>query len=702
MTPFRRKLLIRAMFAVSMALVAIALSLLVPTTDEPAIIFAFRGDILLLATSFAVVGLLLASRRPDNPIGWIFLGTAVVGGVQALAAEVGTYARAAGELRAASIATWVDAWIWVPITGTVAIHIFLLFPTGKLLSPRWRWIQWIGTAGILWFGAAFALGSSELSGLANPFFDVSKSVVDALFLGSLLYLAGVLGGVASLIVRFRRSRGDERQQLKWFAAAATLLGLFLLLVFANEFLLQKSAVLNRLASFGMALSFAAVPITIGIAILKYRLYELDVVVSRTVLYGALVGIITLVYVAIVVGVGSLIGNRGNLLLSILATALIAVAFQPLRERVRRFANRLVYGKRATPYEVLSEFAEGLGSVYSAEEVLPRMARLLGEGTGGTTAIWIHVDDEFRPAAAWPAGNGLTPVPAASAVQAPQFHDWDASFPVLHRDEVLGALTIRKPPSEPLSDSERKLVADVAQQAGLVLGNVRLIEELRASRQRLVTAQDEERRRLERDIHDGAQQQLVAMSVKLRLARNLSAKDPAKAAEMLDQLQAENQETLETLRDLARGIYPPLLADQGLASALDAQGRKAAIPVEVSANGTGRYPQEVEAAAYFCCLEAMQNVAKYAEASRIRIRLWSEDGVLAFSVEDDGRGFDRARTSAGSGLRNMGDRIDALGGTLEIVSAPGEGTTVTGRIPAQPVAAPQASASLSGSNSDLGM
>jgi signal transduction histidine kinase len=425
-------------------------------------------------------------------------------------------------------------------------------------------------------------------------------------------------------------------------------------------------------------------------------------VSRAVLYGALVGIITLVYLGIVVGVGSLIGNRGNLLLSILATALIAVAFQPLRDRVRRFANRLVYGKRATPYEVLSEFAEGLGSVYSAEEILPRMARLLGEGTGGTTGIWIHVDDEFRAAATWPARDDSAAVRAASPGAIPAFEGWDAAFPVLHRDEVLGALTIRKPPSEPLTDSEQKLVADVAQQAGLVLGNVRLIEELRASRQRLVTAQDEERRRLERDIHDGAQQQLVAMSVKLRLARNLAAKDPAKASEMLEQLQTENQETLETLRDLARGIYPPLLADQGIASALDAQGRKAAIPVEVLADGTGRYPQEVEAAAYFCCLEAMQNVAKYAEASRIRIRVWSENGALAFSVEDDGRGFDRGSTQSGSGLRNMGDRIDALGGTLEIESSPGEGTTVTGRIPAQAVAAPQASASLSGSNSDLGM
>jgi signal transduction histidine kinase len=196
----------------------------------------------------------------------------------------------------------------------------------------------------------------------------------------------------------------------------------------------------------------------------------------------------------------------------------------------------------------------------------------------------------------------------------------------------------------------------------------------------VTAQDEERRRLERNIHDGAQQQLVALAVNLKLARTLAAKDPEKSQEILDRLQTEAQGALDDLRDLARGIYPPLLADKGLAAALEAQARKAALPVSIDPDGVGRYPQEAEAAAYFCVLEALQNAAKYAGASSVTVRLTQDDGDLVFTVSDDGRGFDPATTPRGSGLQNMADRLAALGGALEIRSAPGDGTTLTGRVP----------------------
>jgi signal transduction histidine kinase len=191
-------------------------------------------------------------------------------------------------------------------------------------------------------------------------------------------------------------------------------------------------------------------------------------------------------------------------------------------------------------------------------------------------------------------------------------------------------------------------------------------------------------------------------VNLRLARTLAGKDPAKSQELLERLQAEAQEALENLRDLARGIFPPLLADRGLAAALESQARKSAVPVEVHPNGVGRYPPEAEAAAYFCVLEALQNVAKYAGASRVTVRLGEKDGYLEFSVSDDGRGFDAAAAPRGSGLRNMSDRLEALGGRVQVVSAPGEGTTVTGRIPVQPRASAQADSSRSGSNSDLEM
>ena len=261
------------------------------------------------------------------------------------------------------------------------------------------------------------------------------------------------------------------------------------------------------------------------------------------------------------------------------------------------------------------------------------------------------------------------------------------MPVRHQGELLGALSLAKRAGEGLTPMEQKLVVDLAAQAGLMLKNVGLaadlqvrLEELRASRQRLVSAQDAERRRIERDLHDGAQQHLVALKIKLGLLKGLTTKDPSRAAELAGQVKVDADEALETLRDLARGIYPPLLADQGLVAALRSQAAKAALPVEVTADGVVRYPQETEAAVYFCCLEALQNVAKYARASHAAVHLSGGNGSLHFVVRDDGAGFDPVQTAKGSGLTNMTDRIDALGGTLEITSAAGTGTLVSGSLP----------------------
>ena len=258
--------------------------------------------------------------------------------------------------------------------------------------------------------------------------------------------------------------------------------------------------------------------------------------------------------------------------------------------------------------------------------------------------------------------------------------------VRHQGELLGALSVTKRRGEALTPIEQKLVDDLAQQAGLVLKNVGLsadlqarLDELRASRQRLVYAQDLERRRLERNLHDGAQQHLVALKVKLGLAEMLLGRDPAKAAATLEQLKGDADEALETLRDLARGIYPPLLADKGLVVALESQARKATVPVKVAAEGVGRYPQDVEATVYFCVLEALQNVQKYARATQVEVLLHAEDGKLMFEVTDDGTGFDVTSARQGAGMTNMSDRVDALGGSLEVMSQHGAGTCVRGAL-----------------------
>jgi signal transduction histidine kinase len=323
--------------------------------------------------------------------------------------------------------------------------------------------------------------------------------------------------------------------------------------------------------------------------------------------------------------------------------------------------------------VLTEFSDRMSETYSTEDVLPRMARIVADGTRAErVGIWVLVGRDMQPAASWPLDSADDEAPAIDL--------GGGSFEVRHQGELLGAITVSMPAADPMNPSKEKLIGDLASQAGLVLRNVRLIEELRASRRRIVTTQDERAKTLERNIHDGAQQQLVALAVKLRLAEGFARTDPERTASMLSDLQAEANDALENLRDLARGIYPPLLADRGLPAALEAQARKSAVPVDVQARGVDRYPQEIESAVYFSCLEALQNVAKYADASSASVELGHEDGHLTFRVTDDGRGFDATTRTYGTGLQGMADRLDSIGGTLEVTSSPGRGTTIAGRIP----------------------
>jgi signal transduction histidine kinase len=494
---------------------------------------------------------------------------------------------------------------------------------------------------------------------------------------------------SAVIARLRRSSGVERQQVRWFARVIVVaVGV---MVAGALMGLVSGAASDALWNGGFYLGLVVgLPATIGLAVIKDGLYDIDLFISRAVVYGTLAAFITAVYVGIAVGIGSLVGGGGrpNLGLSILATAIVAVGFQPVRERVQRVANRLVYGKRATPYEVLSEFSGRVAETYAADEVLPRMARVLREGSGAESAVvWLRSGAQLRPAATYPESVGELAALDIAGDARPEIPGSDHAVTVEHQGELLGALSVVKRRGESLTPMEVKLIDDLAHQAGLVLKNVGLaaelmqrLEELRGSRQRLVQAQDEERRRLERNLHDGAQQHLVALKVKLGLVQALADKNPDQATVMLEQLQGEADEALETLRDLARGIYPPLLADKGLAVALESQARRATLPVVVEGDGITRYSAEVEATVYFCALEALQNVQKYAGASQAVVRLREAAGELRFEVEDDGCGFDAAAVKDGTGLTNMADRLDAVGGRLQVDSAPGRGACLSGTVP----------------------
>jgi signal transduction histidine kinase len=558
-----------------------------------------------LIVGFATVGALLAWKRPANPIGWLLSATglcyacAVMGGVL---------------LQFPGDRTWGNWLGWLFFLGIgFVVFVLLLFPTGSLPSRRWRPVAWAAGAGMAaWaLGNAFApvpiaSGSANPIGVAGPAGRVFGVLGRA---GVLLIVAAGVAAIVSLVCRYRRAGSVEREQLKWLVYTGALIVVATLALIPVEAILGLSGnAATNLENATTSGAVALVPIAIGIAIFRYHLYDIDVVINKTLVYGSLAIFITGVYVAIVVGIGSLAqrGARPSLVLSIAATAVVAVAFQPVRERVQRLANRLVYGRRATPYEVLADFAGRMAGAYAAEDLLPRMARILAEGTGAARAdVWLKDGDTFHDDAVWPPD--LLPKAPARATQADvPAYPADRTLPVRYEGELLG-------------------IASALALAGSVAGR------------------DDERERA-----------------------------------LIARLRAETSGALATLRELARGIYPPLLAEQGLAAALQAQAAKAPGPVAVSTDGIGRYPAEIETAVYFCCVEALQNAARHAPGSPVRVRLADTEHGPEFEVADDGPGFDPA-AAAGSGLRNMDDRLAALGGSCRVDSSPGRGTTVAGRV-----------------------
>jgi signal transduction histidine kinase len=669
--------------------------LLAQETDKAGVTLGEVG-FLLSFILFPFVGVLVASRRPGNALGWLMLAIGIFAFEPI--SSYGEYAIATGRPGGA-MAVAISAWTWIPCVGLAGTFLLLLFPDGHLPSPRWRWFAWVIAVGMGIVALAITLGSETLAdngypNVANPLYLAGIApAIDALVVVIAIIPIGILGSALSLVVRFRRSDPTERLQIRWLASAASVVAVVFGFTMLASLLgstvgwAEDTSWLGALQTIAIML-FALLPISIGVAVLRYRLYDIDVVIRKAVVAGAIAVFFTVVYVAIVGGVGALVQSHSTAVLSFIAAAVVAALFQPVMRRAGRLADRIVYGKRATPYEVLSEFSERVGETFAAEDVLPRMARVVAQGVGASSArVWLAREGRLRVAASWPADTQVPTPVAFDGSDLPTLPGADAAFPVEHQGELLGALAVAMPPADPIDEPKAKLVGDLAAQAGLVLRNVRLtgelqtrLEELRAAQKRLVAAQDEARRRLERNIHDGAQQRLVALSVRLRLARSLVARDPAETGRMLEQLQVETTETLEDLRDLARGIYPPLLADKGLVAALQAQTRRSVVPVELHPDGAGRYPQEVEAAVYFSVLEALQNVSKYANADRADVRLSESGGALTFEVRDDGVGFDAANAGRGTGLQGIADRLAALEGTVEVRSTRGAGTTVVGTVP----------------------
>jgi signal transduction histidine kinase len=639
-----------------------------------------------------VVGVFIVWRQPRNWAGWLFIITGATFPILTLLQGVTVYGLKVDPGAIPFIGAFAVIAEFALYPVLLLPLLFLLYPDGHLPSPRWRWavVALVGGSAIAFFGFLLRPGPFNAFREDGIVYENPLGIDAFAFGGAVIAVAALaaLGGGLStgvaVVQRFRRSRGDERRQMRLLAfvgaTAAALIGLMFAVGALGALLGIGAEAGEDPPIFAILFGLAAFTIAIGtpaaylVAIFRHRLWDMDIVIRKAVVFALVAGIITVLALVLVLvvpvavfGTGLSGWERGLLVLGIALGMLVG----PLRGWARRIADRLVFGGRATPYEALTTFSERVAETYATEDVLPRMAHVLAEATGAASAsVSLVVGSELREVATWPADGDDTGDPFTVAV--------------LHQGEELGALTVRMPPNDPMDTPKERLVTDLAAQAGPVLRNVRLIEELRASRRRLVAAQDEERRRLERNIHDGAQQQLVALSVKARLAEQMIERDPTRARELVAQVGAETKDALEDLRDLARGIYPPLLADKGLVPALEAQARKLPVPAEVHGEGIGRFDRDVEAGVYFCVLEALNNVSKYAEASRVDVRLSDGAGELRFEVADDGAGFDPNTSPRGTGRQGMVDRLAALGGSVQVRSAPGAGTTVTGVVPTEAV------------------
>jgi signal transduction histidine kinase len=644
----------------------------------------------VFALGFAALTWLAFPRQPDNRALWVpawaslLAGLATAGWATSLLigqqAGLDMTSTAWADLTASDLPTMaVISFEFVNLGAASAMLLMitlwpLLFPDGELPSPRWRWVAWgviINMAALIGLLLWIYRPGSDVPFSANPeAAGEIGAVAETLYL-LLVFWAAV--SAVSLLIRQRRSSGDTRQQYRWVT-----FGTFSLLI--AVFVVEPEPLLLTTALICVALSVASY----GVAVTKHRLYDIDVFVSRTFVYGTLAVFIGTIYVLVVVVIGDWLGSEEeNLALAVAATALVGIAFEPTRRRAQRWANRLVYGRRATPYEVLSDLTQRLAGTEASQGILTRMAGLMAEGTGAEQAtVWL-ADRKKRlvAAAGWP--DLPNPARARSA------EELAGTFaPVVHDDQLVGVLEITKARNNPVTPTEQHLIDDLAGSAGLVLGNQRLnaslaarATELQLSRRRLVEMQDAERRRLERDLHDGAQQQVIALKLKIGLAEHVARKEGADdLAGQLGALAAETQTAVDEIRTLAKGIYPPLLESEDLTAAIKSQAAASPVPIAIESAGVDHYPKDIESAAYFAALEAISNAVTHGGSSHVWIALNGTPDELAVEVRDNGSGFDSDTEEPGIGLVGIRDRVEALGGDLVVQSAPGDGTTVSLRIP----------------------
>ncbi|MCV7255384.1 GAF domain-containing sensor histidine kinase [Mycobacterium hackensackense] len=636
----------------------------------------------LQTLTWAAAGALIVTKRPNNPFGWLFCGASLAAAVTTLGNEYAVHALLVQNSRVpgGEWVLWLANWSWVLYLGIIPA-VLLLFPDGKLLSRRWApalALAVVATSALLVTqilrpGTMVESGSlatvNNLVGIQR-----SQAALDSVGLAARTLLdVAIAVGVLSLLLRFRRARGDERLQLKWLASVAVFLPVTLLLTYVAP------GVPSTLA---FKLHVALLIGTITVAVLKYRLYDIDVILNRSLVYATLTVLVLGIYVAVVAAAGAVLQAQAGLVPSLIATGVVAAAFSPLRDRLQSGVNRLLYGGRDEPYEVLSRLGQRLESTLAVDEVLPGLVETVAQ-TFKLPYAAVAVPGPGSPGD--DAEFGAMKTVASYGQEAPVV----LRLPLQYQGAPVGVLELAaRSGDEGFTPADRRLLTDIARQAGVATHAVALTAALQASRERLVAAREEERRRLRRDLHDGLGPTLTAVALQIDATRNMLRSDPAAADELLKELRAEVKSSIDGIRRLVYDLRPPALDELGLVRALREQaagfvragnGRLDGLHVTVEApGGLPSLPAAVEVAAYRIGAEAVTNVARHAKASHCELRL-TVNGALEVQVTDDGIGAG-ASWRPGVGLASMRERAAELGGTLSVEPSASNGTRVLAKLP----------------------
>jgi signal transduction histidine kinase len=621
---------------------------------------------------YAGIGALLVMRRPQTSIGWILLG---LGSCYALL-SVPVSARAE---------QFADGTVGLPVAlfaivhsglGTTAFFLYAVlameFPSGRLPTGRWGRLGRAGLgAGLVTAATAYVLpviyvGFPASEQVRNPAalfpeLGIWRVITPATVPFPIIVL--VIAGAVSLGVRVRRARGAERQQLLWFAASAAVLTSAVVGGLVISYLVPVS---EGLAWIPAILAFPSVPVAVGIAVMRYRLYEIDLIINRALVYGVLGVLVAAAYLVLAIGLGRLAGGEGSPATATLATVMAALVALAARQAVQRAINHLLYGRRGDPLAVIGSVARRLESAGTPEGLLSDVVGDLREALKLDAVAVYAVDGALLAGTARP--------------------DEGPRLSLSHQGELIGELRVWTARGDELSPGDLRLLQDdLGPQLAVAIEAVRLKRDLQRARERLVAALEDERRRLRHDLHDGLGPTLTAITLRADAATNLLARDPVRARELLDELRGAAGDAIAEVRRLTHGLRPMALDELGLVGAIREQGigsDRAGMPGPEVQIDDGielpPLPAAVEVAAYRIATEAITNAIRHAGAKHCRVRIVANT-ALEVEVTDDGRGWD-GRLTPGVGIQSMRERAADLGGTLTIEPVPGGGTSVLARLP----------------------